>query len=903
MSDDPKKGKGRLRDRLAGLSVGDAAELLVMNRQRIRESPVEHAKAAADVTRALAEARGTLPPSSFTVMRRAVLLVARRDWAAAAILAEAVGELVQQHPDSVDWVGEAVARAVQADRTLARQLARVLPECATRVSDRGPRLRIVTALADLCRRHPGLGLAALPTVRALLDEGTAEGLASFLEEALQRAARSESVARSFLLRESRTGQQAWDDRREGLPLAEVARVLQLYAEAHLGTGVRVRSMADLPEEFPLPDGAIAVTDGQQIFLAPRIDRFEQDERNFRLYKVATALEVGRIEFGTFELDPGAVPGIDPIELCAEPGQPQRAEGSNPVLEFASRFPETALARRLFLFAEDLRVDACLRREYPGLARDLDSMADADRGRRPDLDDLQGAELMIEVLARWLWFGEELPEGPPFRRFREASLLLQALRHPGAGVQDSAGATVLLYGLVGGSGQPGDITEAAEGGELVAMGIARAPGGESDGVGSEQGEGGTLVMEGPAWSAEGDPSADPPPPGGRIFSGDVIANVSAAEGDELYRRAEAIQQALDARGMSVSLREILAALEVDPEVSDRTLERNLLESFRESLRRTAGDPPDGVGQGTDGDLAGVRVSRYPEWDEQIGDYRPAWTSVWERRAAGNASAFVESVLGEHGPMLRRLRQQFQMLRPEGLGRERRATEGDELDLDALVEDLVDQRVGLPTDGRVYVRRHLKLRDVAVAFLVDQSASTRELVGSTGKSVIEVEKESLVLMSEALEALGDRYAIFGFSGRGRQMVTFDVFKDFDEQLGDPVRGRIGAMSYRMENRDGAAIRHATRRLMAVDARTRLLILLSDGKPLDCGCDLYQASYAQADTRTALREAMERKVHPFCITVDPAGEDYLRDMYGDVRYAVIDSVAALPERLPAIYRKLTT
>ena len=62
-SDDSKKGPKGLRDRLGSLSVGDAAELLVMARQRIRESPVEHAKAAADVTRALADARETLPPS------------------------------------------------------------------------------------------------------------------------------------------------------------------------------------------------------------------------------------------------------------------------------------------------------------------------------------------------------------------------------------------------------------------------------------------------------------------------------------------------------------------------------------------------------------------------------------------------------------------------------------------------------------------------------------------------------------------------------------------------------------------------------------------------------------------------------------------------------------------------
>jgi len=254
-------------------------------------------------------------------------------------------------------------------------------------------------------------------------------------------------------------------------------------------------------------------------------------------------------------------------------------------------------------------------------------------------------------------------------------------------------------------------------------------------------------------------------------------------------------------------------------------------------------------------------------------------------------------------VRQLRREFQMLRPAGLGRERRAREGDALDMDALVGDLVESRLGRPGEGRVYLRRVRRERDVAVAFVVDLSASTRELVAEGGKSVIEVEKESLVLMSEALEALGDRYGIFGFSGRGRQMVTFDVFKDFDERWGEPVKGRIGAMTYRMENRDGAAIRHATRRLAKLDARVRLLVLLSDGKPLDCGCDLYQAAYAQADTRMALREAREHHVHPFCITVDPHGEEYLREMYGDVRYAVIDSVDQLPARLPAIYRRLTT
>ena len=113
------------------------------------------------------------------------------------------------------------------------------------------------------------------------------------------------------------------------------------------------------------------------------------------------------------------------------------------------------------------------------------------------------------------------------------------------------------------------------------------------------------------------------------------------------------------------------------------------------------------------------------------------------------------------------------------------------------------------------------------------------------------------------------------------------------------RIG---WKMENRDGAAIRHATQKLIAGPGAVKLLILLSDGKPLDCGCEQYSDDYAQEDTRMALIEARKAGVHPFCITVDPHGRRYLQRMYGHGGYTIIDSVEALPQRLPAIYRRLT-
>lgn len=64
-----------------------------------------------------------------------------------------------------------------------------------------------------------------------------------------------------------------------------------------------------------------------------------------------------------------------------------------------------------------------------------------------------------------------------------------------------------------------------------------------------------------------------------------------------------------------------------------------------------------------------------------------------------------------------------------------------------------------------------------------------------------------------------------------------------------------------------------------------------------------YGIRDTMMALREAQLRGVHTFCITVDPAGHDYLRAMRPDERYLVIDDIGALPDEPLKVDRALTT
>ena len=118
---------------------------------------------------------------------------------------------------------------------------------------------------------------------------------------------------------------------------------------------------------------------------------------------------------------------------------------------------------------------------------------------------------------------------------------------------------------------------------------------------------------------------------------------------------------------------------------------------------------------------------------------------------------------------------------------------------------------------------------------------------------------------------------------------------------VKRRIGGINYQNNTRLGAAIRHASAKLAKQDARTRLLIVLSDGRPYDH--DYGDARYAREDTREALRQAKNEGITPFCITIDRESEAELRDLYGELGYTIIDDILSLPERLPGIYRRLTT
>ena len=169
--------------------------------------------------------------------------------------------------------------------------------------------------------------------------------------------------------------------------------------------------------------------------------------------------------------------------------------------------------------------------------------------------------------------------------------------------------------------------------------------------------------------------------------------------------------------------------------------------------------------------------------------------------------------------------------------------------------------------------------------------------TYKRIIDVEKEAVVLIINALEAIGDVYGIYGFSGYGRENVEFYTIKDLDENLSDRVKKRIDRIAPLHATRMGPAIRHATSKLAKQDARTKLLFLISDGRPQDRGYSRegVEKEYAVHDTKMALDEAKRQEINAFCLTVDKNGHDYLKTMCTDMGYEVL-------ERLLYLYKRLT-
>jgi nitric oxide reductase NorD protein len=303
--------------------------------------------------------------------------------------------------------------------------------------------------------------------------------------------------------------------------------------------------------------------------------------------------------------------------------------------------------------------------------------------------------------------------------------------------------------------------------------------------------------------------------------------------------------------------------------------------------------------TDAEKAGALL--YDEWDYRINRYLPEWCAVKLRHPRGGSTEAVDRIVRQNSALIARLKQQFEALRPERV-RLTRQLDGDDLDLDAIVNAHADRRAGYSTDEKFYSRTLERERNIALGVLVDLSGSTGAWIDDDPRTdqVIEVTRRAIVFLCEALTMLDDRYALFGFTSSTRKRIDIPVIKGFDEQYSQLVKGRIAGLAPGSYTRIGPAVRHVAHTLRQQPARVRLLLLVSDGRPNDF--DGYAGRYGIEDTRKALLDARQHGVATFALTIDAEARDYMPYMFGRNHYVVIEDIRTLAIKLADIYRRLT-
>ena len=292
--------------------------------------------------------------------------------------------------------------------------------------------------------------------------------------------------------------------------------------------------------------------------------------------------------------------------------------------------------------------------------------------------------------------------------------------------------------------------------------------------------------------------------------------------------------------------------------------------------------------------------YPEWDHAVQNYRPDWVTVYEAIQPRGDADRIDRLLEKHRCLARQLHRIVDLLKPQQRRRVRYQDEGDEIDLDVVVRAAIDYRIGSTPDTRIHQSHVKDGRDIALLLLLDLSESINETPSGAASTILQLSQEAVSLLATAVDALGDPFAIAGFSSNTRHEVRYAHFKGFRERWGDAPKGRLAAMEAGHSTRMGAALRHAGHYLENRREEKRLLLVLTDGEPHDI--DVQDPKYLQDDTRVAVNELDSKGIATYCISLDPHADDYVADIFGRNNYAVIDRVERLPEKLPRLFMALT-
>lgn len=292
--------------------------------------------------------------------------------------------------------------------------------------------------------------------------------------------------------------------------------------------------------------------------------------------------------------------------------------------------------------------------------------------------------------------------------------------------------------------------------------------------------------------------------------------------------------------------------------------------------------------------------YNEWDYQIQLERPSWATVLERRPPLGDLAVIEQIVTDNKPVISRLKYLIESMIPQAMQRIRRVEDGDELDINAAIRAMIDIRMGLQPDTRIMMRYKRNERDLAVMVLLDMSESSNDKVRGHDYSIMDLTRAATVLLSDALDRIGDPFALHGFCSDGRHDVHYYRFKDFDQPYNDLVKARLAGLKGAYSTRMGAALRHAGAQLKLQPKSKKVLFIITDGEPADN--DVRDPQYLRFDTKRAVEELARDGITVYALSLDPHADQYVARIFGASNFTVLDKVERLPEKLPMLYMGLT-
>ncbi len=757
----------------------------------------------------------------------------------------------------------------------SRVLSNILPKAVDALSSK-KRTWQIRELSRIIQTDFRLAEPFLDSLKKGLDLLDQKALVLFVSKGLEKFRHNRKLGKKFLALESKLGLDTFQSLQLAVSLAQVRQRLGRYLQARTGLSLAIRPLSSLSKAVfkAGTSSPTVVSDGKFIYLPDEMGIYPTKEENITLYKMFVRLEIGYYEFHTYDFDLSrAVERLGHNNMLSLGFSDDDFPGSNRDISdlerFFNLFPDPKLASDLFTIFEHGRIRSLFTKYYPGIIKQAFPILQKEAQR------LLQEKNAIDPLF-WLYMSialDSVAEKPAGLKIQTESYLYDLPRAFEDKIKmdpfvETCAEFVffsykdmenLIHNMAGGSRtdfglqtpfnrrlRPDLFFLCFQKYEVMAKKLKQQL--KKKGIKVYQSDLTRHLRE----------------QEGSIEEEDIKTIILMAQDQEKTEKEDKQKNSIDLSFLD--LEEILEKKETD--------------------RPESMDSP-------------YPVFRYHEWDSHFGDYLQDHVLIHEKNVPGQAGDFFLQTLKHHKGLVKKIRYSFELLKPQNLTILRKWLEGDEFDYRALLDYAIDKKAGIMPSDRLYIKRIKKERDVSVLLLVDLSRSTANTVPGADRTVLDIEKEAIILLCEALGVVGDSFSIAGFSGTGRLGVSYYCIKNFEESMDETIQQRINAMSPQRRTRMGAAIRHATYHLEKKSAKTRLLLVLGDGFPSDTG---YSQEYAIEDTHRALLEAKSKNIHAHNITVNTAADVGLDNLYGKIHHNVISDVHELPDKLLRIYGSLT-